>query len=47
MRTLYAEGDLISAEIHQFFQDGAVSVHTRNRKYGKLQDGILIEVPNP
>lgn len=46
MRKLYAEGDLISAEIHQFFQDGAMSVHTRSRKYGKLEDGMLIEVPS-
>ena len=45
MRSLYAEGDLVSAEIHQFFQDGAMSVHTRSRKYGKLQGGLLVQVP--
>ena len=46
MRSLYAEGDLISAEIHQFFQDGAMSVHTRSRKYGKLLGGCVVEVPS-
>lgn len=46
MRSLYAEGDLISAEIHQFFQDGAMSVHTRSRKYGKLEGGAIVEVPS-
>jgi len=46
MRSLYAEGDLISAEIHQFFQDGAMSVHTRSRKYGKLEGGTIVEVPS-
>ncbi|EKX35226.1 hypothetical protein GUITHDRAFT_158754 [Guillardia theta CCMP2712] len=45
MRTLFVEGDLVSAEIHQFFQDGSISVHTRSSKYGKLQNGMLIEVP--
>lgn len=45
MRTLYAEGDLVSAEIHSFWADGAMSIHTRSRKYGKLTFGVLVQVP--
>ena len=37
MRTLYTEGDLISAEVQSFFADGAVALHTRSLKYGKVQ----------
>ncbi|KAJ3108235.1 Exosome complex component RRP4 [Phlyctochytrium planicorne] len=44
MRSLLNEGDLISAEIQAFFQDGAVSLHTRSLKYGKLRTGSLVTV---
>ena len=37
MRNFFAEGDLLSAEIQAFFQDGAASLQTRNFKYGKVQ----------
>ncbi|KAJ3011231.1 UNVERIFIED_CONTAM: Exosome complex component RRP4 [Siphonaria sp. JEL0065] len=46
MRQLLAEGDMISAEIQAFFGDGAVSLHTRSLKYGKLKSGQLITVPS-
>ena len=36
MRTLYTEGDLISAEVQSFYADGAVALHTRSLKYGKV-----------
>ena len=32
MRDLYVEGDLISAEVQQFYGDGALSLHTRSLK---------------
>jgi exosome complex component RRP4 len=46
MRTYFAEGDLLSAEVQAFFGDGACSLHTRNIKYGKLRNGSLVEVPS-
>ncbi|KAI9006115.1 hypothetical protein BC832DRAFT_531011 [Gaertneriomyces semiglobifer] len=45
MRNFFAEGDLLSAEVGQFFQDGAANLHTRNIRYGKLRNGSLITVP--
>jgi len=44
MRQFYVEGDLVSAEVQAFFQDGAMSLHTRSLKYGKLNGGVLVEV---
>lgn len=44
MREYLREGDLVSAEVQQCFQDGALSLHTRSLKYGKLGQGILIKV---
>lgn len=37
MRQLYQEGDLISAEVQSFYADGAVALHTRSLKYGKVR----------
>jgi exosome complex component RRP4 len=45
MRSFFAEGDLLSAEIYNFFADGSCSLHTRNFKYGKLRNGTLVDVP--
>ncbi len=36
MRGYLKEGDLISAEVQQLYNDGAASLHTRSLKYGKL-----------
>mmetsp|Transcript_5104 Transcript_5104/g.9875 ORF Transcript_5104/g.9875 Transcript_5104/m.9875 type:complete len:322 (-) Transcript_5104:77-1042(-) len=44
MRQFYVENDLLSAEVQAFFQDGAMSVHTRSLKYGKLKGGVLVHV---
>ena len=44
MRDLYVEGDLISAEIQQLYGDGALSLHTRSFKYGKLANGQFVRV---
>jgi exosome complex component RRP4 len=43
MRECFAEGDMLVAEVQQFFHDGAVSLHTRSLKYGKVKDiGIFL-----
>ncbi|KAI8812604.1 hypothetical protein BJ742DRAFT_673647 [Cladochytrium replicatum] len=44
MQNFFREGHLLSAEIQQFFQDGAASLQTRNVKYGKLRNGSLVVV---
>ncbi|GBG80774.1 hypothetical protein CBR_g31328 [Chara braunii] len=45
MSSIYAEGDVISAEVQSFFQDGSINLHTRSLKYGKLENGQLVTVP--
>lgn len=42
MRRYFVEGDLVSAEVQQFFGDGSMSVHTRSLKYGKLRGGQIV-----
>ena len=42
MRDLFVEGDLVSAEIQNFYNDGAVSLHTRSLKYGKLENALVV-----
>ncbi|WVR07298.1 hypothetical protein IAU60_004339 [Kwoniella sp. DSM 27419] len=44
MREFLAEGDLLVAEVQAFFGDGAMSLHTRSLKYGKLRNGQLLTV---
>ncbi|XP_034995611.2 exosome complex component RRP4-like [Zootoca vivipara] len=44
MRDYLQEGDLISAEVQTVFSDGAISLHTRSLKYGKLGQGVLVQV---
>lgn len=44
MRSLYAENDLIVAEVHSPFQDGTLSLQTRSSRYGKLENGIFVRV---
>jgi len=45
MRNYFVEGDLISAEVQQILSDGAISLHTRSLKYGKLHNGTFLSVP--
>ncbi|KAK1924455.1 putative exosome complex exonuclease rrp4 [Papiliotrema laurentii] len=45
MREFLAEGDLLVAEVQAFFADGAMSLHTRSLKYGKLRNGQLVSLP--
>ncbi|KAJ1641733.1 Exosome complex component rrp4 [Coemansia erecta] len=44
MRTFFAEGDLVFAEVQSFFADGGLSLHTRSIQYGKLRNGQLVTV---
>ncbi|ORY02892.1 hypothetical protein K493DRAFT_297688 [Basidiobolus meristosporus CBS 931.73] len=44
MRMFFAEGDLVVAEAQAFFGDGAMSLHTRSLKYGKLRNGSFVVV---
>ncbi|KAF1377555.1 hypothetical protein EPR50_G00169270 [Perca flavescens] len=44
MREYLQEGDLISAEVQSVFSDGALSLHTRSLKYGKLGQGVLVQL---
>ena len=46
MRSLYKEDDLISAEIQNVASDGALSLHTRSLRYGKLENGACLSVPS-
>ena len=47
MRSILSEGDLVSADVHSFHQDGGTVLHARSVKYGKLSNGILLKVsPN-
>ncbi|XP_020835365.1 exosome complex component RRP4-like isoform X3 [Phascolarctos cinereus] len=43
-RNFLWEGDLMTAEVREVFSDGAVSLHTRSLKYGKLGQGVLVQV---
>ena len=40
MRTFFEEGDLLVAEVQAFFADGAMSLHTRSLKYGKVRASL-------
>ncbi|KAG6000608.1 hypothetical protein E4U21_005281 [Claviceps maximensis] len=44
IRSFFAEGDLVVAEVQQLHQDGAASLHTRSLKYGKLRNGVFASV---
>ena len=44
IRTFFAEGDLVVAEVQSLFQDGGAALHTRSLKYGKLRNGLFLAV---
>lgn len=46
MRSMYAEDDLISAEVQSVNSDGVLALHTRSLRYGKLSNGCLVTVPS-
>lgn len=45
MRTFFEEGDLLVAEVQAFFADGAMSLHTRSLKYGKVRSRPIPPIP--
>ena len=45
MRSFFAEGDLVSAEVQGVQSDGSASLHTRSLKYGKLENGLVYQAP--
>ena len=44
MSALFDSSDVISAEVQSIFQDGTANLHARSHKYGKLSQGVLIEI---
>lgn len=46
MANYMREGDLVSAEVYTANTDGSLTLHTRSQKYGKLGQGVLIQVPS-
>lgn len=44
IRTFFAEGDLVVAEVQQLFGDGGAVLHTRSLRYGKLRNGVFAAV---
>ncbi|XP_037930439.1 exosome complex component RRP4-like [Teleopsis dalmanni] len=44
MRKYLQEGDLVSAEVQNIFEEGSLSLYTRSLKYGKLSQGVLVKV---
>lgn len=46
MRNFLKEGDLLNAEVQSVFSNGSASLHTRSLKYGKLRNGIFLQVPS-
>ncbi|TEA29628.1 hypothetical protein DBR06_SOUSAS510216 [Sousa chinensis] len=42
--TLHSSIFMFAAEVQAVFSDGAVSLHTRSLKYGKLGQGVLVQV---
>jgi len=44
IRTFFAEGDLLVAEVQQLHQDGAAALHTRSLRYGKLRNGLFVSL---
>ncbi|KAL4517171.1 hypothetical protein Ndes2437B_g06779 [Nannochloris sp. 'desiccata'] len=45
MRSVFKEGDLVSAEVQAIHHDGTVMLHTRSSKYGLLSQGRVVRVP--
>jgi exosome complex component RRP4 len=45
MRTFFDIGDLIVAEVQKVNRSGSAALHTRNDRYKKLTNGILVFVP--
>lgn len=46
MRSFLKEGDLLNAEVQTIYSSGMASLHTRSLKYGKLRNGVFLQVPS-
>lgn len=46
MRNFLKEGDLLNAEVQSVYSNGQAALHTRSLKYGKLRNGVLLQVPS-
>lgn len=44
IRTFFSEGELLVAEVQQLYNDGSAVLHTRSLKYGKLRNGVFMQV---
>ncbi|KAF2154977.1 hypothetical protein K461DRAFT_276155 [Myriangium duriaei CBS 260.36] len=44
MRAYFEEGDVLLAEVQSLFGDGSAALHARSLKYGKLRNGVLVDV---
>ncbi|KAF4550535.1 Exosome complex component rrp4-like protein [Elsinoe fawcettii] len=44
MRNFFEEGDVLVAEVQTLFGDGSAGLHTRSLRYGKLRNGVVVEV---
>ncbi|ROV95701.1 hypothetical protein VMCG_07589 [Cytospora schulzeri] len=44
IRSFFAEGDLLVAEVQQLFAEGGAVLHTRSLRYGKLRNGVFLAV---
>lgn len=44
IRSFFAEGDLLVAEVQMLHGDGAAALHTRSLRYGKLRNGIFLSL---
>lgn len=44
MRSFFSEGDLISAEVQELWNDGGIALHTRSLRYGNLEQGQFVSV---
>ncbi|KAI1341372.1 hypothetical protein F5Y15DRAFT_375867 [Xylariaceae sp. FL0016] len=44
IRTFFSEGELLVAEVQQLYGDGGAVLHTRSLKYGKLRNGVFVQV---
>lgn len=44
MRAFFKEGDLVSAEVQEQWDDGSAALHTRSLRYGKLERGTFVSV---
>ena len=47
MRTVFSEGELLTAEVQSLFADHSVALHTRSAKYGQVGDPLPCDAVGP